>query len=409
MGAPKAPTDRRRSDSQFRSLVEHTMVGMAMVQDERFIYVNAKYCEVFGYSRDELLRRVTPLDLVTDADRTLVASYMEKLLAGAQPSVESVYRGKRRDGSTIDVEVLAAVIAIGGRPALIASIMDVSDRKRMEGLLRERELQVTRERDTAQGYLDIAGVMILVLDADAKVVLINRLGCSILGYDNPKDILGKSWNDHFIPQRMRDEMREAFRRQYSKKDPGIVYYENPVITKTGEERIIAWRNSQFKDERGHVTATLSSGEDITERRRLDESLRLSEARFRSLFEEAPDAIVVHDLNQGRFTDANRKAEELFECGRQELLRLGPQHFYSPEQPDGRPVEESFSEHSRRALAGEEINFERRIRSAKGTDRICEVRLVSLASMDRRLVLQLCFRAAPIMRFAGFGVVTPSPY
>ncbi|HUI19215.1 MAG TPA: PAS domain S-box protein, partial [Alphaproteobacteria bacterium] len=385
MDAPKLPTDRRPLDSQFQGLAEHSLVGMAVFQNGRFLYVNPKYCEIFGYSREEILQGLTPLDLTAEADRALAAENMRTRLQGTASSVEYLLKGKRKDGSVIDVEIHGAVMEVDGRPALIASLMDVTERRRAERSLRQLQKQTKRERDTAQRYLDIAGVMILVLNADATVALINRRGCRLLGYDGPEEILGKSWIDVFIPERLRVEMWGAFRRLFSGEDSGMATYENPVLTRTGEERIVAWHNTQIRDDKGTVIATLSSGEDVTEHRRLDESLRLSEARFRTLFEEAPDAILLHDLDQGRFIDANRQAEELFECDRRELLRLGPQHFYAPVQPDGRPVEESFSDHARRVQAGEVLHFERRIRTAKGNDRTCKVQITTLAPLDRRLV------------------------
>ena len=74
------------------------------------------------------------------------------------------------------------------------------------------EQEVIRERDTAQRYLDVAGVMILVLDRDARVKLINRHGCNIVGYSDPAEIIGKPWIDVFVPERMRDTMHQAWRR-----------------------------------------------------------------------------------------------------------------------------------------------------------------------------------------------------
>ena len=115
------------------------------------------------------------------------------------------------------------------------------------------------------------------------------------------------------------------------------------------------------------------------------SLRASEERFRMLIEQAPDAILVFDYDQARVIDANRSAERLFACPREELINVGPQHFYPPEQPDASPVGASFEEHNRRALAGETVAYERRVRNAQGQELICEVQLARLASSAGRLL------------------------
>ena len=121
------------------------------------------------------------------------------------------------------------------------------------------------------------------------------------------------------------------------------------------------------------------------RKHIEEELRSSEARFHLLIERAPDAIVVYDVDLDHFVEANPSAEKLFSCSRDELLRSGPQRFYFPEQPDQRELTETFPEHNDRVLAGEEIQFERAVRTAEGKDLLCEVRLVRLPHEDRRLI------------------------
>jgi diguanylate cyclase (GGDEF)-like protein/PAS domain S-box-containing protein len=115
------------------------------------------------------------------------------------------------------------------------------------------------------------------------------------------------------------------------------------------------------------------------------SLRESEARFRTLVEQAPDAIVVHDVDLGCFVDANAQAEKLFGCSREELLKAGPERFYPPEQFNGKTAAESVREMIDRALAGEQVSIERTVCNARGAIMRCEVRLARLPSADRRLI------------------------
>jgi diguanylate cyclase (GGDEF)-like protein/PAS domain S-box-containing protein len=122
----------------------------------------------------------------------------------------------------------------------------------------------------------------------------------------------------------------------------------------------------------------ASAPEITAHGEADTSLLASEAWFRLLVEQAPEAILVYDVDADRFIEANRRAESLFGYGRDELLRLGPKDFYPTEQPDKRPVDVSFAEHNKRALE-EGLVYERRIRNAQGREAICEVRLGRLPS------------------------------
>jgi len=142
---------------------------------------------------------------------------------------------------------------------------EIEERKQAEETFR-------RERDKAQKYLDIAGVIFAALNTDQTVEMINKKGCEALGHAE-EDIIGKNWVDNFIPQRMRDNVKAAFSKLLLGKIEPIEYFENPVLTKTGEERLIAWHNTIIRDESGNIIGTLSSGSDITERTLMEEALR----------------------------------------------------------------------------------------------------------------------------------------
>jgi two-component system NtrC family sensor kinase len=154
-----------------------------------------------------------------------------------------------------------------------------------------------KERDRAQNYLDIAGVMIIVIDKDKRVSLVNQKGCQILGCDE-KEIIGKNWFRNCLPKRIRAEVEAGFEKLIAGGIKHMEYNENPVLTKSGEERIIAWHNTVIRDGAGGVVATLSSGEDITERKKAEEALRESEARYRAVIEGAHDMIQSISLDGG---------------------------------------------------------------------------------------------------------------
>ncbi|MBS3917294.1 MAG: PAS domain S-box protein [Deltaproteobacteria bacterium] len=135
--------------------------------------------------------------------------------------------------------------------------------------LKLSEEKLREERDRAQGYLDVAGVMLLVIGPDQKVRLINKKGCEVLGYDE-KEIIGKNWFGHFLPERVRENVKVIFSKIISGETGSFGYVENVILTKRGEERMVAWHNTVFRNEAGNIVSTLSSGEDITERRRAEE-------------------------------------------------------------------------------------------------------------------------------------------
>ena len=117
---------------------------------------------------------------------------------------------------------------------VIGIARDISYRRLSEENLRS-------ERDKAQRYLDLAGVIFVAIGADEKVTLINRKGAEALGCAEA-GILGKNWFDSFVPARMREEMRAAFKTLIAGM-AGCDYFENPILAASGEERTIAWHNT----------------------------------------------------------------------------------------------------------------------------------------------------------------------
>ncbi|MHB9096705.1 MAG: MASE3 domain-containing protein, partial [Syntrophales bacterium] len=150
--------------------------------------------------------------------------------------------------------------------------------------LKQKEEALEKERDRAQSYLDLVGGFMVALNTDQTVAMINRRGCEILGYEAP-EIMGKNWFDTFVPERMRDGVKDVFSGLMAGDVPEHQAFENPVVTRSGEERIISWQNSVLRAEEGRITGTLSSGEDITDRKRAEEELRAHKDHLEALVDE----------------------------------------------------------------------------------------------------------------------------
>jgi PAS domain S-box-containing protein len=152
-------------------------------------------------------------------------------------------------------------------------IRKVNETLMLEQAERGRVLKELRvEKDTARKYLDVAGAIMVAIDTSQKITMINKKGCELLGYSE-EELLGRDWFEVALPGATREEVRTAFAGIMAGEGEPLEYSENPVRTRSGEERVISWHNSALRDGAGNILGTLCSGEDITERRRLEEQLR----------------------------------------------------------------------------------------------------------------------------------------
>ena len=138
----------RESEAKFRGLVSQSLVGIVIVEGMRFSYSNGKFDEMFGYSADEV-RALGPLDVVFESDRPLVTENIRKRVSGEAAQVHYQFRGVRKNGAVLDIELYSSAMDIGGKPALISLLMDVTERTRAE-----RELQVLQNKLLDQSIHD---------------------------------------------------------------------------------------------------------------------------------------------------------------------------------------------------------------------------------------------------------------
>ncbi len=284
---------------------------------------NAGAKRMYGYSAKEAIGRhvgmLVPIDRVDEIPKML-----ERLKRGEIVDHFETLR-VRKDGQEFHIEITISPIRDATERIVGASTMgrDITQRKRTD-------VRILEERDRAQQYLDIADVILLALDLKGRITLINRKGCSTLGWEE-RELLGRDWIEACLPAKTREVLRKSFQNLLV---GDLSYIENSILTKSGEERTIGWRNTLLRDRAGRITGTLSSGEDITDRKRADEALRKSEARLQRLAESSIIGIGTGTLD-GKFLDGNAAFLNLLGYTREEVLsgRLRWDEMTPPEYRD----------------------------------------------------------------------------
>jgi PAS domain S-box-containing protein len=147
-----------------------------------------------------------------------------------------------------------------GKPTeILGFLLDISDRKRTEATLQEAERRW-------RSLLENVQLLVVGLDPRGIVEYVNPFFLSLTGYTQA-EVLGKNWFENFLPPFHQQQVNTVFDEVL--EDNFHTHYTNPILTKSGEERFIAWNNTLLRDTEGNIIGTTSIGEDITQRQTVE--------------------------------------------------------------------------------------------------------------------------------------------
>ena len=283
----KAQEALRQSEERYRRIVETTREGVWMIDATRTTtFTNRRLREMLGCEPTQW--ECSPFEFLHTSERRKLEAYLQQPDRG---QIDICYT--RRDGTSVWTLLEATPIftSTGGYEGSLAMVVDITARK-------QAEIAVSHERDRAESYLDTAQVMMLAVDLSGAVTMINRYGCSVVGW-TAAELLGRNWIDTCVPVRLRAALNATL-RQLLATDPAsaVLIVENPIVTKSGAERLIEWRNSVLRDDAGVVIGAITSGTDITDRTRAVEEVLKAEERMRFALESAEVGIWDWDIKSG---------------------------------------------------------------------------------------------------------------
>ncbi len=248
--------------------------------DRNILYVNEAWCLSLGYSRDELLGH--------DIHEFMAPGYAESLTV---INFEALEKGEttmggayvRKDKTVMPVEVHVRIISWGGKKVRLAVVRDVTRRKQAEETLRQSEekLRLTFE-SMNQGFS--------IIDLDGKYVQVNEAKARLHGYDRKEELIGRSATD-FIAEHERSQVVEGMMRDL---ETGIgIKEERTLLRKDGSQFAAEISTSVFRDASGKPIGIIAVSEDITERKKMQVQLMVSD-RLASIGELVSG--VAHELN-----------------------------------------------------------------------------------------------------------------
>jgi PAS domain S-box-containing protein len=180
------------------------------------------------------------------------------------------------------------------------------------------------QNNFAQWFFDRADAFMIAIGSDEVVTDVNKKACEILGYSRDK-IKGKNWFDNFLPKAKREDDRRFFHDMLS-GTLRHVHSEHPVITKQGEERIFSFHNILVSDEKGNTIGILSSGDDVTKRRRKEKALEEVENRLQISLDSMIEGCQIIDYDW-RYVYVNEAVAKQGRKTKEELLGYSMMQVY----------------------------------------------------------------------------------
>lgn len=274
-GVDKDITEHKRADGallaseeRFRALAESALVGIYVLQDGKYAYVNPAMACVFGYSVSEMTG-MSPREIVQPCDHGMVSENIRRRITGEVETVQYEVRGRHKDGSTRDVEVFGSRVEINGRPALIGTLIDITERNRAEEDLRASEERFRQFFKNVPDYC-------YIISPQGNILNINDSALHLLGYER-EELVGKPLELIYAPESI-SKMKQLF---YRWKEEGQLRNEEVVIiTKDGEKRVVLLNAGSVNGKDGEVLYSTSVQTDITDRKQTEEALREREAALR---------------------------------------------------------------------------------------------------------------------------------
>jgi PAS domain S-box-containing protein len=274
----KKNTELMAAEVKFRVLVEQSIVGIYIIQDDQFVYVNPRMLGIFGRSEEEMTSR-TAYDFIVPEDHALVRENIRKRISGEVPSIHYYLRVLHQSGAVLQVEVHSSRTDYNGRPAVMGTLLDITDRKRAEESLR-----------LESAALHAAADAIVITDRAGVIVWINPAFTQLTGY-TAEEAVGKNLRDLVksgkYDQAFYKELWETILAGQTwrgeivnRRKDGSLYTEDQAVT-------------PILDASGAITHFVAIKEDITERLQLETQFRQAQ-KMDSVGQLASG--IAHDFN-----------------------------------------------------------------------------------------------------------------
>ncbi len=333
----------KQSEERYRTAIEQSNDGVALVKGDRHIFVNQKMVEIFGYDRpEEIIGQ--PINLIVHPDdQEKVNGINRRRQKGEAVLRKYEFKGNRKNGEPIYIEISASNTTYQGEAVSLVYLRDISERKLTEDALRESEKKY-------RALTDFMPISIFEVDSEFGLTSFNRTALETFRYKEEDYQENMNVLQFFPPEERQRVGENMVKVMQGTSIPGQEY---SFLRKDGSTfigLIYASPNIHLNKFVGIRGAIL----DITERKRTEEALRESEERYRTIIETMEEAYYEVDL-AGNLTFFNDNLCRIVKLSREELIGLNNLQYSDTE--NAKKIYQAFNTVYRTGKPAREIEFE----------------------------------------------------
>ncbi len=311
----------REAELKFRTLAEKSMVGVYISQNERFVYVNPRFAEIFGYEPHELVNtKGSAIDIIIDdKDTDIVRGNVMARYRGELENAHYEVRGKRKDGTVNFVEFFGSRVVIEGQPSIIGTMLDITERKKAEEL-------IMHEKMLSETIIESLPEVFYLRNKDGDFLRWNKNFEKITGYTTEE--VGKLNAGNMLAEEDRENARNAI---VNISEGNYITIEARVKSKNGDLIPFLITVSPLLYE--NQDCILGIAIDISARKKTEKELRSSEHKYKLLFESNPLPMWMVAKDDLSVIAVNDAASRLYGYTKEEILKMKATSFRHPDDMD----------------------------------------------------------------------------
>jgi len=278
----------QESEKRFSALIHRIQAAVVVHRADTSIAMSNRSAQVLlGLTEDQMLGKTTidPAWRFFREDNTAMSHEeypVNRVISTQEPLrnfTAGIYRPSTKDTVWVLVNADPVFDYKGNIQQVIVTFMDITERQ-------QAERAVKAEKEFAASLIDNAPTSFVAIDPQGETKMMNQYMLKVLGY-KADEVVGKDYLSNFVPERERDTLASVFKRLTAEHKPTL--HENHILSKDGKEFLVEWHGMPVFDINRKFQYFYGIGIDITERKKMEEALRESEEKYRSLLDDVVDS------------------------------------------------------------------------------------------------------------------------